>query len=108
MLLFMLFNALKPLQNNIYLEESLVSFSCSFKCHNPPLVLNMQQTDSRNEFLTPENMEMDTNFIQIDQVFHEIMHFLPLGGSSLLPKQKNVNCSGPNHSILSTFLTDAE
>ena len=48
----------------------------------------MQQTDSRNEFLTPENMEMDTNFIQIDQVFHEIMQFLfsPLGGSSLLPK----------------------
>ena len=46
----------------------------------------MQQTDSRNEFLTPENMEMDTNFIQIDQVFHEIMQVLPLGGSSLLPK----------------------
>ena len=44
----------------------------------------MQQTDSRNEFLTPENMEMDTNFIQIDQIFHEIMQFLfsPLGGSS--------------------------
>ena len=48
----------------------------------------MQQTDGRNEFLTLENMEMDTNFIQIDQVFHEIMQFLflPLGGSSLLPK----------------------
>ena len=35
----------------------------------------MQQTDSRNEFLTPENMEMDINFIQIDQVFHEIIQF---------------------------------
>ena len=35
-----------------------------------------------------KNTKMDTNFIQIDQVFHEIMQFLflPLGGSSLLPK----------------------
>ena len=33
-------------------------------------------------------MEMDAHFIQIDQVFHEIMQFLfsPLDGSSLLPK----------------------
>ena len=56
-----------------------------------PLVSTMQQTDSRNEFLTLENMEMDTNFIQIDQVFHEITQFLfsPLGGSSLLPKTEN-------------------
>ena len=46
----------------------------------------MQQTDSRNEFLTLENTEMDTKFIQIEQVFYEIMQFLflPLGGSSLL------------------------
>ena len=59
------------------MQESLVSFSCSFKCHNLPLlVFNMQQTDSRNEFLNLENTEMDTNFIQIDQVFHEIMQFL--------------------------------
>ena len=51
----------------------------------------MQQTDSRNEFLTLKNIEMDTNFIQIDQIFHEIMQFLflPLGGSSLLPKAEN-------------------
>ena len=65
----------------------------------------MQQTDSRNEFLTLENMEMDTNFIQIDQVFNEIMQFLfsPLGGSSLLPKTENVNCSVPNYSISSIF-----
>ena len=48
----------------------------------------MQQTDSKNEFLNPQNMKMDINFIQIDQVFHEIMQFLfsLLGGRSLLPK----------------------
>ena len=65
----------------------------------------MQQTDSRNEFLTLENMEMDTNFIQIEQVFYEIMQFLflPLGGSNLLPKTEKANCSGPNHSISSIF-----
>ena len=53
-----------------------------------PLVSTMQQIDSRNEFLTLENTEMDTNFFQIDQVFDEIMQFLfsPPGGSSLLPK----------------------
>ena len=71
----------------------------------------MQQTDSRNEFLTPENMEMDTNFIQIDQVFHEIMqfYFYHLLAAVCSQKQKNANCLGPNHSISSIFfLTDAD
>ena len=51
-------------------------------------ISTMQQTDSRHKFLTLENTEMDINFIQIDQVFHEIIQllFLPHGGSSLLPK----------------------
>ena len=68
----------------------------------------MQQTESRNKCLTLESMVMDKNFIQIDQVFHDITQFifLPIGGSSLLPK---TDCSGPNHSISSIFfLTDAE
>ena len=70
----------------------------------------MQQTDSRNKFLTLKNMKIDTNFIQIDQVFCEIMQFLllPFGGNSLLQKQKNASCSSPNHSISSIFLTDME
>ena len=68
----------------------------------------MQQTDSRNEFLTPENMEMDTDFIQIDQVLHEIMQFLflPLGGSSLLPKTKKLRPQLLY--FINFFLTDAE
>lgn len=52
--------------------------------YNRSLVVNIQKIDSRNKFLTPEYMEKDTSFIQIDQVFLEIMQiiFLPLGGSS--------------------------
>ena len=103
----MLVNTLKLLQNNTYLQESLVSFSCSFTCHNPLLVLNMQQTDSRNEFPTLENMEMDTNFIPIDQVFisGDNASFIFTTWWKQFPpqKQKNANCSGPNYSISSFF-----
>ena len=71
----------------------------------------MQQTDSRNKFLTLENTEMDTNFIQIDQIFHEVMQFLfyHLVAAVCSQKQKNANCSGPNHSyFINFFLTDAK
>ena len=68
-------------------------------------LIYIQQIDSRNEFPSLEYMKMDKNFVQIRQVFFEILQiiFLPLVGSSLLIKYKNTNYSGPNHSNLSIF-----
>ena len=56
------------------------------------MVSKIYQTESENKFLTHENVEMDTNFIQIGHIFFEIMQiiFSPFGGGiSQISPQKS-------------------
>ena len=63
-----------------------------------------------NKFLTHENIEMDTNFVQIGHIFLAIMQimFSPLGGGISPQNHKNVNYLGPVTLMRQFFLTDAE